>query len=184
MYQNGSHFLHARILSLEKTFSKSNFGLEYLDKRMPPSANVPSSFKTPIFFAFSRTKGKYRVTISRRFESLAFSIVSFSIRRPRADPRSALRTCARRSDLSTTSLLLFSWPWQCVSRADGSILYSLRFDGVLAKRYPFWVPIRLSQTAPCNECDRYMSQTRHCETLRRHWNAEAFQTIVRSPFLT
>jgi len=73
-----------------------HFGFEYHSvNEMPPSANVPSSFETQIFFPFSRTKGKYRITISWRSVSLAFSIVSFSIRRPRADSRSAFRTCRK-----------------------------------------------------------------------------------------
>jgi len=121
-----------------------------------PSANVPSSFETRVFFIFLGPRRSIALL------SLAFSIVLFPIRRPRVDPRSAFRTCARWSDASMTSLLLFPWPWQCVSRTDDSILHpSTHFN---ASETACVLNSYLIITNCVSQCDRYrIPNTLLCE---------------------
>jgi len=158
-----------------------------LGKRNATIGQCPFEFRNSNFFSFFSNEGEVShyyllaVRVSRVLDCFVLDPSAAS----RFEIRFSNLPKVRRSDLSMTFLFLFSWPWQCVSRTDSSILHSpTRFDGVREKRYPFWIPIRLSQTMPCSEYDRYISQTRHCETLRRHWNAETFQTILPFPFLT
>lgn len=139
------------------------------------SANVFFEFQNSSFFSFFWNQREYRVTIFRRSESPTFSIVS--IRRERDGETGRGSTWDPLFELILAEatrrwrLLLFSWPWQCVSRAGDSILY-------LPTRIHFGIPIRLSQTKRyvVNRyvCVSDVSQTCHCQ-----WNVEVSRRIMR-----